>query len=69
MAYDVSLAGPRRMEYSDGYRLLAHVGGVSPPDEIPAGIGHNYGLESVTNAQRMRTTDEGRWGCPDGNRL
>jgi len=29
--------------------------------EFPAGIGHNYGLESVTTAQRMRTTDEGGW--------
>ena len=29
--------------------------------EFPAGIGHNYGLESVTTAQRLRTTDEGGW--------
>src|SRR5260370_2671134 len=29
--------------------------------ECPGGIGHNYGLESVTTAQRMRTTDEGGW--------
>jgi hypothetical protein len=29
--------------------------------EFPAGIGHNSGLESVTTAQQLRTTDEGGW--------
>ena len=52
MAYDDSLAGPQRNSVTFG----THVGAASSPGKIPAGIGHNYGLESVTTAQRMCTT-------------
>ena len=52
---ETPLAGPGK-----SYRRAACAPGANVT-EFPAGIGHNYGLESVTTAQRMRTTDEGGW--------
>ena len=56
----IALLGGRRPPQQRDVRRAACAPGANVT-EFPAGIGHNWGLESVTTAQRLRTTDEGGW--------